>query len=115
MLALATEGSVVAFLLFHALRPVLMRLALELTGASFVDNGSAKRRLLLVASHFPFREVIGVEFSRELPEIAERNIAIYRDPEQRCRNIRSVRIDACEFRLPGTSLVCYFCNSFDDE
>ena len=24
-------------------------------------------------------------------------------------------IDAREFRLPGTSLVCYFCNFFDDE
>ena len=36
---------------------------------SFVDFGSGKGRVLLVASHYPFREVVGVEFSPELHEI----------------------------------------------
>ena len=43
-----------------------------------VDLGSGKGRVLLLASEFPFRRVVGVEFSQELNEIAERNVALTR-------------------------------------
>ncbi len=37
---------------------------------SFVDYGSGKGRVLLLAARFPFRRVVGVEFSPELHRIA---------------------------------------------
>ena len=41
---------------------------------SFVDFGSGKGRVLLVASHYPFREVVGVEFSPELGGLVVANV-----------------------------------------
>jgi hypothetical protein len=40
----------------------------------FIDFGSGKGRPLLLATQFPFKHIIGVEFSEELHRIAEENI-----------------------------------------
>jgi hypothetical protein len=79
---------------------------------TFVDFGSGKGRVLLVASHYPFREVIGVEFSHALHEIAEDNIRRYQSPARRCPNVRSVSADAASFALQEREYVLYFNNPF---
>ena len=106
----------------HAVRyepssPQLVRIALEklsidLAGFAFVDFGSGKGRVLLVAASFPFKEVIGVEFSRELHEIALKNIARLPSHRVRARGIQCVHGDAAAFDLPHSDLVCYFYNPF---
>ena len=53
-------------------------LNIDFENYTFVDLGSGKGRALLVASEFPFREVVGVEFARELHEIACKNVRSYR-------------------------------------
>jgi hypothetical protein len=78
----------------------------------FVDFGSGKGRVLLVASHYPFREVIGVEFSPELHELALENIRRYRSPERRCPRVRSVWADAAAFPIPERECVLFFNNPF---
>src|ERR1035438_2297402 len=50
----------------------------------FIDVGSGKGAVLLYASEYPFQRVVGVEFSRELHEIAQKNIARYQNPARRC-------------------------------
>jgi hypothetical protein len=55
----------------------------------YVDYGSGKGRTLLLASEFPFAEIIGIEFSRELCSVAKNNIEIYRSKRQKCKKIRS--------------------------
>ena len=97
--------------------PQLVRIALEKlsidpSGFTFVDFGSGKGRVLLVAASFPFKEVIGVEFSRELHEIALKNIARLSSNRVRASGIRSVHGDAAAFGLPQSDLVCYFYNPF---
>lgn len=87
----------------------------DLSSFSFVDFGCGKGRILLLASNYPFREVIGVEFSPELAGVAERNVGIYRNAEQCCKAIRVVTGDAAEFALPDGPLVCYFYNPFGEE
>src|SRR5690242_13468196 len=47
----------------------------------FIDFGSGKGRALLMASEFPFRKVIGIEFSPELHAVAQNNIRQYRHRE----------------------------------
>lgn len=81
---------------------------------TFVDLGSGKGRALLIASHFPFRRIIGVEFSEKLNAIARANIAAYRPSDQRCRRVESICQDAGEFEPPGEPLVIYLYNAFDD-
>lgn len=44
------------------------------SGSVFVDFGSGKAKLLLLASRLDFKRVVGVEFSPELCLIAEKNI-----------------------------------------
>jgi SAM-dependent methyltransferase len=79
---------------------------------TFVDFGSGKGRVLLVASHYPFREVVGVEFSPQLHETAEANIRRYQNPLRRCQRVRSVCADAATFALPEPDCVLYFNNPF---
>ena len=87
-------------------------LKIDFPSYTFVDLGSGKGRALLVASEFPFSEIIGVEFAAELHEIASQNIRDYRSKTQKCKNVRSVNLDAAEFELPLTPLVLYLFNPF---
>lgn len=79
---------------------------------TFIDFGSGKGRTLLMASDQAFRAIVGVEFSRELHETAERNIALYRGRRQRCANLSSVHNDATVYELPAGDLLIYFFNPF---
>ena len=87
-------------------------LAIDYRRYTLIDIGSGKGRVLLVASEFPFREAIGVEFSRELHEIASRNISQYRSSTQKCRNVHSIHADAVDFSFPDSPMVIYMFNPF---
>ena len=69
-------------------------------------------RVLLAASEFPYREIVGVEFSPELHVIAEENIRNYRQPRQRCTTIKSVCISAERYMFPAGDLVIMLFNPF---
>lgn len=102
---------------YHPAHPKLLfeifnSLKIDFPSHTFVDLGSGKGRALLVASEYPFAEIIGVEFAAELHEIAARNIQSYRSKTQRCKNVRSVNLDAAEFEMPATPLVLYLFNPF---
>jgi hypothetical protein len=82
----------------------------------FIDYGSGKGRILLLASDYPFRRIVGVELSPALHEIARRNVAIYPSYRQRCRDIELKVGDAGEVEPPRDAhLVCYFYWPFDEE
>jgi SAM-dependent methyltransferase len=91
---------------------LLFNIEEDLGRFTFVDFGSGKGRVLLVASHYPFREVVGVEFSPALHEIAEDNICKYQSPARRCQDVRSVCADAASFAPPEHDCVLYFNNPF---
>lgn len=78
---------------------------------TFVDMGCGKACTLLVASRFPFRKIVGVEFAGELCQIAQNNIRHYRGT-QACKNISVLRMDATEFCFPDSPLMIYFFNPF---
>ena len=68
--------------------------------------------MLLVAASFPFKEVIGVEFSRELHEIALSNIARLPPDLPGSGKVNAIHCEASAFELPDGNLVCYFNNPF---
>ncbi len=94
---------------------LLGRIDADLSSFSFVDFGCGKGRALLLASNHPFRKIVGIEFSRELADIAKRNISLYHGAEQSCRSITVVTCDATEYEVPDEALVCYFYNPFGAE
>lgn len=78
----------------------------------FVDLGSGKGRAIQMASEFPFKRIIGVEFSSELAKIAERNLPRYRTAEKKCDNLEVVCEDAAAFSFPKEPLLVYMFNPF---
>jgi SAM-dependent methyltransferase len=78
----------------------------------FVDLGSGKGRPVLVASEFPFRRVIGVEFAKQLHDIATRNGRRYVSSTQRCRDVLFVHGDAIDYRFDEVPTVVFMFNPF---
>ena len=93
--------------LFHEM---MASLPIEFDGFTFVDLGSGKGRTLLMASHYPFRRIVGVELIAELHRAADENIRKYQNPAQRCRQIESIDADAREYEFPAEPLVLYLFN-----
>jgi hypothetical protein len=81
----------------------------------FIDLGSGKGRALLLAAKFPFRRLIGVEFARELHEIAAANVLNWRNPDGRCPEFHLHCMDASEFDFPREPLVVFLYNPFGSE
>jgi hypothetical protein len=98
----------------HVLREALEQVPGDLRRFTFVDYGSGKGKALLLASDYPFEEILGVEFARPLHAVAVRNIGRYSSASQRCHRLQSVCSDALEFLPPERPLVCFFFNPFDD-
>jgi SAM-dependent methyltransferase len=76
----------------------------------FVDYGSGKGRVLLLAADLPFKQIVGVEFSPPLHEIARQNIATL---GRHAARVETLVMDAAEYEPPLEPLVLYFFNPFD--
>ena len=81
---------------------------------TFIDLGSGKGRVLLMASDYPFKRIIGVEFMPELHRAAQENIAKYASERQQCRQIATLCMDARDFQFPVEPLVVYLFNPFSE-
>jgi SAM-dependent methyltransferase len=79
---------------------------------TFVDIGSGKGRMLLLASEFPFRKIVGVEMREDLHAQALNNVRRFRQPKEKCSQIECVLADATRYDLPPGKLVVYFFNPF---
>jgi len=75
----------------------------------FVDLGSGKGRVLLLAAELPFKEIIGVEFSPELHAIALSNLERLAAAH---RGIRAEIGNAALFPIPDTNSVIFLANPF---
>jgi len=94
------------------LRSILGNLDIDHARFTFVDIGSGKGRVLLLASEFPYKKIIGVEISHRVHRVAERNFATWKNRRQRCRNLQSICTDAGEYRFPEDPLVLFFFTPF---
>jgi SAM-dependent methyltransferase len=80
---------------------------------TFLDYGSGKGRMLMLASRYPFMEIIGIEFTSELHEIAQKNLQrFFGWGKTQCRKVRSCLADATTFPIPPVPLVVYLFNPF---
>jgi hypothetical protein len=81
---------------------------------TFIDFGSGKGRVLLMASDYPFKKIIGVELMPDLNCAAGKNIASYFSDRQKCHRIEAVCMDARDFQFPAEPLVVYLFNPFSE-
>ena len=95
---------------FHAL---LSAIPENLDGFSFVDAGAGMGRATMLASLYPFKQIIGVEVSRALCEVAKGNLAAWRKRnELRCNDFRVVNANAATYTYPAGNLVVFLYNPF---
>jgi hypothetical protein len=94
---------------------ILSKLSIKFQDYVFVDLGSGKGAAMLVASMFPFKRIVGVEWSPRLAGISRENIRKFRSRWQQCRDIVVVEEDASEFELPNCPLVVYLYNTFKED
>jgi len=90
---------------------ILRQLRTDLSRFTFIDLGSGKGRVLLIAAQYPFKSVIGVEFSETLHGIAQSNISIFIEQVETKTCPTSLNMDAgaLEFSQFGNKVV--FCNN----
>ena len=68
--------------------------------------------MLLLASDYPFRRIVGVELSPALHRTAQRNVSHYRSEAQRCFDFELRCQDAASYRPPEEDLLIYLFQPF---
>jgi hypothetical protein len=94
-------------------RAAIAWLPIDFKNFTFLDVGSGKGKLLMLASDFAFDRIVGVEYAPGLHEVAQANLARYSAPSQQCHRLECVLGDALDYRLPAGPLVCYIFNAFE--
>jgi hypothetical protein len=95
----------------HLFAEIMETVSTPLVDFTFIDFGSGKGRVLLMATEFPFRKIIGVELLPELHSIASRNIQNYRAGAHAART-ELWNGDARAFPIPTGPLFAYLNHPF---
>lgn len=97
-------------------RALVRRVPKDVIRAStFVDVGAGMGRAVLLAREYPFKQIVGIELSPHLAEIARENLARGHGFDVVCRDVRLIRADARKRRMPRGELVVFLYNPFDAE
>lgn len=94
------------------LRELFRRIQLPNKG-TFVDIGSGKGRVLILAAEYGFQRLIGVEFSKALCDVAEDNLRRYRSRTAMNFDCRIIHSDAMDYEFDPTTRVIFLFNPFD--
>jgi len=88
-------------------RSCIRRIEVDHSSCAFVDLGCGKGRALIIAGELGFAQVIGVEFARELADVAKHNLQ-----KLNIGNATIIHGDAVEYQFPDSSLILYMANPF---
>lgn len=91
---------------------VIRSLPVRLEDYTFVDLGAGKGLPLLLASGYPFNGIIGVEYSKTLADLANRNIRTHEELNGFDPRIQCILGDAVDFEFPNQPTVLYLFNPF---
>lgn len=94
--------------LFPVLRPLVP------ADSVFVDLGCGKGRVLLLAAQHGFREVRGLEFARELCQIAQRNWATFEAKTATRTKCHIIQTDVTAYTIQPEENVFFLFNPFDE-
>jgi predicted RNA methylase len=96
---------------YASIREIMRALDINPHVHVFLDFGAGLGRAMILIAMYPFRRVLGVEISRELSEIAEKNIARCKR-KLRCQELEIVTCDATAYSIPPEVTIVYFNNPF---
>jgi SAM-dependent methyltransferase len=96
------------------LKKLFARLDLPKDGV-FVDFGSGKGRVLMMAAELGFDRIVGVEFSHELCDIARKNLAVFQAKTGLNADIQVMEMDVVDYEIRPVENVFFMFNPFDSE
>ncbi|MDQ2872789.1 MAG: class I SAM-dependent methyltransferase [Candidatus Eremiobacteraeota bacterium] len=95
---------------FHALISAVPE---PLQRMRFIDAGSGMGRAVMLASRYSFLQIVGIEVSPALHEVAKENLTAWRaQSDLACSDIRLVRADASAYAYPPGDLLLFLYNPF---
>lgn len=99
---------------WSALRQAMKLAAVDAPGLSFVDVGCGKGRIVLAAMAYPFKDIIGIDYSATLCDIARENVSSARLLPMRIdpRRVVIVCKDATQWQRWPHQAVLWFDNPF---
>lgn len=80
--------------------------------ATFVDIGSGKGRVLMLAAQAGFRRIVGIDFSPQLCEIATQNVEAFRKHTHTNAQIHIQQADATEYEFTADQRVFFMFDPF---
>jgi SAM-dependent methyltransferase len=86
---------------------------------TFLDIGAGKGRAMLIASEFPFREVVGIELNPAMAAIAQLNLSHWNKSHRADTTApsiapqRMVETDALAFEFPATPTLAFLFHPFE--
>jgi len=99
---------------YHGLRKAMNSLTIRSGRDVFLDYGSGKGRVLVVAATYPFRKVIGIEVSAQLNRVAKENLRRVRR-RLMCKEVELIGADAAQYALPPDVTVLFLFHPFRGE
>jgi hypothetical protein len=110
----STNANGIAYMPTPARAPseIIAYLGLRYNQYTFIDLGSGMGRVVFAAAAFPFRKVVGVEFSRALHEIAQRNLSRVSGSSVKAGAVELICQDARDYTFPRGNSVVYLFNPF---
>ena len=91
-------------------KEMMASLKIDFQEFTFIDIGSGKGRVLLMAADYPFRRILGIELLPALHRVAQENLSAYKSDSQQCFALESVCGDAREFVFPAEPILLYLFN-----
>jgi SAM-dependent methyltransferase len=80
----------------------------------FVDIGSGKGRVLLIAAEYGFEKIRGIELSPNLCETARKNISVFRNKKKYNSDIVVINKNALEYNFTDDEGVFFLYNPFGE-
>ena len=96
------------------IKKAMAQLDIDFRRYSFIDYGSGKGKAMLMASDYPFKTIIGLEYAKRLHDIAAENCRTYRSADQQCHSLKPILGDVLDYAPPPGPIVCFMCNPFDE-
>jgi len=96
-------------------RPLMMllkRLGLS-RGSGFVDFGSGKGRVVMIAAQFGFRKVVGIDFSEPLCRIALMNLEKFRRGRKLDSEVSIIHSDVVDYAIQKDETVFFLYDPFN--
>jgi len=82
---------------------------------TFIDLGSGKGRIMMMASLNGYSKIIGVEFSRSLSRICEKNIISFKKRAKKDSHFETVTMNVVNYKIPEDTSVIFLGNPFNEQ